>query len=225
MPQRTHSNIWVIIPGFNEEKYIERVLARTRKFSPHIIVIDDGSLDRTAVLARKYTSHVLSHSINLGKGAALKTGCEYAFNVLDADAVIFLDADDQHDPAELPLFIEKINQGAQVVFGVRRMKKSMPLLKKVANSFASHLLAVFFGRYIPDIPSGYRALTKSAYQVIAWQATGYEVELEIAAKVAMRKVPFEKVPIQTIYHDHAKGLTVLDVLKMLRFFINWRFSL
>ncbi len=112
-------NIWVVIPGYNEATYIGRVLKKAKKITPNLIFVDDGSTDRSAAIARKYTPHVLKHKINLGKGAALRTGCDYAFGKLKAVAIVIMDADDQHDPSELPLFFVKFNQGFDVVFGVR----------------------------------------------------------------------------------------------------------
>jgi glycosyltransferase involved in cell wall biosynthesis len=89
---------WIIIPGYNEEKYLKKVFDKVRKHTANIIFVDDGSSDKTSAIAKKYTRHVLRHMTNLGKGAALKTGCEYAFKKIKADRVIFLDSDDQHDP-------------------------------------------------------------------------------------------------------------------------------
>lgn len=215
---------WVIIPGLNEEKYIETVLKKVQKQTNNIIVVDDGSKDRMPQIAKKYTSHVISHAINLGKGAALKTGCEYAFKTLGADAVIFMDSDDQHDPEELQLFYRAL-QTADVVFGIRSFDEKMPLLRIMMNRLASAVILFLFGAYIPDIPSGYKALTKTAYKKLAWNSTDYAVEMEIAARTAKYKIPFETVPITTIYHDFERGMTILDSLRMITKILSWRISL
>ncbi len=216
--------VWVIIPGLNEEKYIATVLKKVLKQTKNIIVVDDGSSDLMAKVAKKYTSHVLSHVVNLGKGAALKTGCEYAFKKLGAEAVIFLDSDDQHDPAELPLFIQSLEK-SDAVFGIRSFNEKMPLSKIFINRLASAVIYFLFGKYIPDIPSGYKAFTRKAYNKIAWDSTDYAVEIEIAARTAKYKLSFATIPIKTIYHDLDRGMTILDALSMITKILSWRIYL
>lgn len=218
------SDIWVVIPGYNEQKYIGKVLAKTKKYTKNIIFVDDGSQDKTAEIAAEYTKHVLSHPINFGKGAAMKTGCEYAFSVLKAKAVIFMDADDQHNPAELHLFVDEFKKGYDVVFGVRQLNKHMPLARRFGNAFHSILIWLLFGDYIADIPSGFKAFTKRAYRRIIWHTTDYAVETEIATRVAKAKIPHKGVIIETIYHDLDRGMTILDILKLTTQIIGWKFG-
>lgn len=217
-------DIWVIIPGMNEEKYVGTVLKKVKKQTNNIIFVDDGSRDKTAKIAKKYTSHVLSHSINLGKGAALKTGCEYAFKVLKAEAVVFMDSDDQHDPEELPLFFKEL-QNNSVVFGVRAFDDKMPLIRIIGNRIASVLIYFLFGSYVPDIPSGFKALTANAYKELAWNSSDYAVEMEIAARTAKYKKKYATIEIKTIYHDLERGMTILDTLRMITKILSWRISL
>jgi glycosyltransferase involved in cell wall biosynthesis len=219
------SDIWVVIPGYNEQKYIDTVLTKTKKHTVNIVFVDDGSHDNTAAVAMRHIKHVLVHPINLGKGAAMKTGCEYVFNVLGGKAVIFMDADDQHNPADLLLFINNFTKKYQVIFGVRKLNKRMPLMRRAANASYSVLIWLLFGDYIADIPSGFKAFTKQAYQRIRWNTTDYAVETEIAARVAKEKLPHKGVIIETIYHDLDRGMTVLDVLKLITQIISWKFNL
>lgn len=218
------NNVWIVIPGINEEKYIATVLKKVLKQTKNIIVVDDGSTDSMAKIAKKYTDNVLTHSINLGKGAALKTGCEYAFKKLGAEAVIFLDSDDQHDPDELPLFMKAL-ETTDAVFGVRSFNEKMPLLRIILNRLASFIILVMFGKYIPDIPSGYKAMNKTAYKRLAWNSADYAVEMEIAARTAKYKVKFQPIPIKTIYHDFDRGMTIIDTVRMITKVIGWRISL
>jgi glycosyltransferase involved in cell wall biosynthesis len=217
-------NIWIIIPGLNEEKYIATVLKKVGKQTNNIIIVDDGSSDSMPKIAKKYTDHVLSHSVNLGKGAALKTGCEYAFKKLKAEAVIFMDSDDQHDPEELPSFIKALTV-SDVVFGVRSFDENMPLIRIMMNRLASLVIYFLFGRYIPDIPSGYKAFTKKAYKKLSWNSTDYAVEMEIAARTAKYKLAYTKITIKTIYHDFDRGMTILDTVRMITKILSWRISL
>lgn len=224
MSKQLKDNVWIIVPGLNEEKYISTVLKKVLKQSKNIIVVDDGSQDKMAIIAQKLTPHVLCHSINLGKGAALKTGCEYAFKTLKADAVIFMDSDDQHDPEELSLFYKAL-ESSDVVFGVRAFDDKMPLVRIMMNRLASAVIYFLFGEYIPDIPSGYKAISKHAYKKLAWNSQDYAVEMEIAARTAKYKMPFSTIPIKTIYHDLERGMTILDTVRMITKILSWRISL
>lgn len=218
-------NVWLIIPAYNEQQYLAKVLAKVKRITPYFVVVDDGSSDESAQIARRFTSHVLTHRINLGKGAALKTGCDYAFGYLDAQGVVFIDSDDQHDPAEVNLFYQALSNKAQVVFGERAMNSSMPLARIMGNRLASFLVMFLFGSYLPDIPSGFKALSKQAYEQVRWQASGYDVELEIAARVAKNRLAVTVVPISTIYHDFSRGMTLLDVVQVVVKLINLKVAL
>ncbi len=216
--------IFVVIPGYNEQLYLERFLLKVDEFSKNVIFVDDGSSDKSAQIAAKFTSHVLVHEVNLGKGAAMLTGCLYAFRKLDADAVIFMDADDQHDPVHLPEFAKKLTKD-DVVFGVRNMGVNMPLTRFLGNKMASVILNLLFGAYIPDIPSGYKAISRKVFNQLEWKSNGYEVETEIAMKVAKQHIPFGTVEIRSIYHDRDKGLTLIDALHITASIIQWRLGL
>lgn len=217
------TDLWIVIPVFNEATYLDQVLTKVRKYTSHIVVVDDGSSDDSVAIAQKHTKYVLEHSVNLGKGAALKTGCEFAFKELQAEAVITMDSDDQHDPAELPDFVQAL-ESSPMVFGVRGFA-DMPTLRVYGNKLLSSLTALLFGSYIPDILSGYKAFNRHTYQAIDWASSEYGVELEIAVKVAHYHIPFTIIPIKTIYHDMDRGMTVLDALGIMSHIISWRISL
>ncbi|MDQ3008208.1 MAG: glycosyltransferase family 2 protein [bacterium] len=211
MPTLPTAKIWVVLPAYNEEKYISTVLSKILKIHKQVVVIDDGSADETYAAAENFPIHLLRNRLNSGKGAALKTACEYAFYTLNAQAVIMMDADDQHDPTEIAHFIQAL-QTNEVVFGVREQPITMPWLRRKVNRLGSVVTQLLFGKYIPDIPSGYKAFTKKAYEVISWDASDYSVELEIAARTAKSNLPFSTIYITTIYHDLNKGMTGLDLL-------------
>lgn len=215
------------MPGLNEEKYVGSVLQKVSAYTPNIIFIDDGSSDATFSEAKKSISHVLRHRVNMGKGAALKTGCDYAFDELGANTVIMMDSDDQHNPAELQSFVKAFaSSEAEIVFGTRRLSGDMPGFKRFFNQLASHLVQVLFqSPFIPDIPSGYKALNKKAYKKLRWNALGYQVEMEIACRVSKYRIPFTTITIDTIYHDHDKGMTILNTLDFLHNILWWRITL
>ena len=212
------------MPAYNESKYIGDVLRKVGQVTQNIVVVDDGSADETAQIAGKYVDHFLIPKVNLGKGAVLKTGCEYAFKQLKAQAVIIMDSDDQHDPGLLPDFFAHLASGSQVIFGERAMDSRMPLTRIIGNRLASVIVLILFGQYIPDIPSGFKAFTKSAYRQLKWQESGYGVEMEIAANVAKRGLKYNSLTIPTIYHDADKGMTLLNTFEMINKVISWRLS-
>jgi glycosyltransferase involved in cell wall biosynthesis len=215
MATPTINSTWVIVPAFNEELYLERFLSKLLKVTPNVIVVDDGSSDRTFEIAQAQGVWSLRHSLNLGKGAALKTGIEFAFNELQADAIIMMDGDDQHEATEINQFMAELDKGHDLVFGVRQEASNMPWLKLKINRLGSFVTYLLFGEYILDIPSGYKALTKKGYQQVAWDAVNYAVEIEIAARTAKKKLPYALVTIKTIYHDTNKGMTVLDAVSII----------
>src|SRR3989338_1885753 len=100
------NRIWAVIPAYNEETNIASIIKKTKNYTDEVVVVDDGSKDNTKEFAEKSGAIVLRHVVNLGKGAALKTGCDYAV-IKNAKFIIALDADAQHNPDDIPRFIEK----------------------------------------------------------------------------------------------------------------------
>ena len=204
--------ISVVIPAYNEEKRIGSVLSEVKKTGLEIIVVDDGSKDGAAKIAKKYTPYVLVHKINLGKGAALKTGCEAAFG-LGAEAVILMDADGQHKAEDLPKFIDALKKH-EVVFGVRNLE-GIPTVRLLGNKLITLLVKIFFGIKVPDILCGFKAFSERAYRKINWSSLGYSVETEIVAMVGKYRLNHCQVPVATVYYDKFKGLTAETGLEIL----------
>ncbi len=215
----------MVLPAYNEAQYLASVLKELNATKYPYVVVDDGSSDETSTIAKRYTKHSIRHRINLGKGAALRTGCEYAFTRLNAQAVIFMDSDAQHKSEELDLFRHQLTEGHLVVLGVRAFDSSMPLIRIMGNRLSSVLVLILFGRYIPDIPSGYKAMTKSAYHKLRLQSSGYNIELEIAVKIARKRLQFTTLPITTIYHDLERGFQPLDTLSLMVDLLKWRLQI
>lgn len=208
---------YIVVTAYNEEKFLGRFLDRLLEVVPkyRVVVVDDGSNDQTGQVAKEHGVIVLSHLVNLGKGAAIKTGCDYLFAKTKASRVIIMDGDDQHDPADLKLFDQALKDGHQLAFGVRSLDAKMPFARVIGNKSMSILINLLFGRYLSDIPSGYKAFTKSAYKQILWHSAGYEVETEIAVRVAKNKLDYVEIPINTIYHGKDYGFNLLDAGRIL----------
>ena len=216
--------IVIVVPAYNESRYLGRFLDCLLVITSKVIVVDDGSVDKTCEIARDRGVVCLQHMVNLGKGAALKTGCDYAFKKLGADAVIIMDGDDQHVVGDIARFEKALKDGAQVVLGVRQMDAKMPLMRILGNKSMSILINLLFGSYIADIPSGFKAMTKAAYKTLRWHSSGYEVETEIAVRIAKSKLAYAEVPISTVYHDKDYGFNMLDAARILLKLPYWLWS-
>lgn len=213
--------IVIIVPVYNESRFIGRFLDKLLKHTRNIVVVDDGSKDTTCLIAKGRGVACLSHAVNFGKGEALKTGCDYAFKKLRADAVIIMDGDDQHLVSDLARFEHALKNKAQVVLGTRQVDAQMPLMRILGNKATSILINLLFGGYIADIPSGFKAFTKSAYKTLRWRSKGYEVETEIAIKILKNKLKYQEVPISTIYHDKDYGFNLADAWRILVKIPSW----
>lgn len=218
-----NTKYFIVISAFNEEDHIRNVLINIRKHSDlNIVVVDDGSKDDTFENARGIQGVVVvRHKVNLGKGAAMKTGSEYAF-MHGAKAVIYMDADDQHSPKDISKFVKAIDVGNDVVFGSRDYGYSVPLVRYMGNKIASVLVSLLYGIYVNDLLCGFRAITKRAYEKIKWESQGYGVETEIAIKTATSKLKYCQVSIAAIYLDEVKGVTILDAFGILFDVFRWK---
>jgi len=215
-------NTWVIIPAHNEEKEIKEVIKKTKKYVDNIVVVDDGSTDKTYEAAKNANVVVLRHVVNLGKGAALKTGCEYAIKK-GADNLILIDADSQHDPKEIPNFITNLNK-VDIVFGYRKKSKNMPFILRFGNLFIRETINLLFNIKLNDPLCGYRAFKSRIYKKIRWNASDYSIESEMVTKVGKRNLNYKEIPIQTIYSDRYKGTTIIDGIKIVLNVLWWRLA-
>jgi glycosyltransferase involved in cell wall biosynthesis len=214
--------IAVIVAAYNEQRHISEVvrgiIAAGQRW---VVVVDDGSKDQTAELASKAGATVLHHLINCGKGAAMKTGADYA--VLNgADAIIFIDGDGQHDPIELKDFARELRTGRQIVFGYRRQTRSMPWARRLGKWMLTHAVRWLYGMRLHDILCGYRALTSQAYKQVLWHSSRYGVESEMVALAGKKRLTYSEIPIKTIYHDRYKGVTAVDGVRILWNLCWWR---
>ncbi len=216
------SNIFAVIPAYNEEKNILDIVRKTKKYISNVVVVDDGSRDRTKENAGKAGAVVLNHMINLGKGAALKTGCDYAAKK-NADYIVVLDADAQHDPDDIPRFLEKLSK-CDIVFSYRKSSRTMPLVLHFGNWFISNFVNILYRVKLNDTQCGFRAFSKDAYKKIRWNASDYSMESEMISRAGRQRLKYVQIPIQTIYSDKYKGTTVIDGMKIVLNMFWWRFA-
>lgn len=220
--------IFVVIPLYNEEKHIARVLKSLNKYNLPVIVIDDGSRDNSKQEVRNTKLKnltLLEHKINLGKGAAMKTGAEYVFKK-GADAIIFMDSDGQHLAKDITKFLEILRLNKyDIVFGSRNLSMGVPLVRYLGNKVASVVSALLFGCYVSDPICGFRALTQKGYKRIKWDSEGYGVEMEMIARTGKFKIEHFEVPVETVYHSSVKGVTLLDAFGILGQVVKWKLTL
>ena len=215
--------IFVIIPAFNEENRIGKVIRETRKYARNVVVVDDGSTDNTYSEAAKTGSDVLKHVINLGKGAALRTGTEYAIRK-GADSVVYIDSDGQHSPKDIPELLKNIPD-SDIVFAYRDLEsKRMPIIKKLGNFALDRILRVCFGVKIMDTQCGFKAMTKKAYRKLGLISSSYTIESELRRKTGKYNLRFSQVPIETVYQNKYKGTHVFDGISIALNMLWWKFS-
>lgn len=198
MDQDREDRIVAIIPAYNEGTRVADVVIGAAQFLP-VLVVDDGSADDTAAQAEAAGALVLGQSPNQGKGAALRAGFRHAL-AEGYDAVVTLDADGQHDPAELPKFLDLFDQQhPDLIIGQRRLRH-MPPLRRLANYLGRKSFSWAIGQPIPDNQSGYRLISRRLLEELAsGQEAGFEFEMEMIVICVRRDYVLDWVPIRTIY--------------------------
>jgi glycosyltransferase involved in cell wall biosynthesis len=198
-------NIAVIIPVYNEAGAIGEVIEDVRAHGYNsIVVVDDGSADESFYIAAAYDVVALRHKINRGKGAAVKTGI-MAANLLDVDAVVTMDGDGQHDPADIsPLVQPILDNTSDVVLGSRLLdRKDMPFVRVIANSVGNFFTWMFYGILVSDSQSGFRAYSRYAALIIDTKADKYEYDSKVIREIKNNRLRFTEVPVHTRYTEYS----------------------
>lgn len=209
--------IVVIIPAYNEDRFIGSVVLKARRYANEVFVVDDGSCDCTAQIARDAGAQVISHPHNMGKGAALNT----AFQAVMAnmpDVVVMLDGDGQHLPEELSHVIQPILQKqADIVIGSRYIHKDSDVpTNRVVGHWAFNLITrMASGVASTDSQSGYRAFSPKAVQKISFQSAGFSVESEMQFLVKEYNLNLVEVPITIRYQDPPKRSVIVQGMNVL----------
>jgi glycosyltransferase involved in cell wall biosynthesis len=157
-----HDKLSIVLPAKNEEGAVGNTVARIRALFPEaqIIVVNDGSTDATSQVAQAASAEVVTHPYSKGNGAAIKTGARHA----SGDIIVFMDADGQHDPADIPLFLAKMAEGYDMVVGARQAGSQASLGRGLANGFYNQLASWMTGQKIEDLTSGFRAVRADKFR-------------------------------------------------------------
>jgi glycosyltransferase involved in cell wall biosynthesis len=191
-------DVLALIPAYQEAERVGVVVTAALARLP-VLVVDDGSTDGTAAVAAAAGATVIVQVPNQGKGAALRAGFSWAL-ARDVEAVVTLDADGQHDPAEIPAFLGAYRRtGADLVIG-RRDFSRMPIARRLANGLGGRAMSWAAGRAIPDNQSGYRLLSRRLMAALETSdEAGFEFEVEMITTCIRAGFALEWVPIRTIY--------------------------
>jgi len=197
-----------LIPAYQAAASLGEVLLRLGALepAPDVLVVDDGSRDATAEVARQFGARVLSFAANRGKGHALLAG----FAALsDYDAVVSLDADGQHPPEYLPEFVRAAEAGADLVLGERARSPDMPAARRIANAFSSGWATWLAGRRVNDSQCGYRLHTRAVLCHVPLTPGRYEIETEVVVRASRLGFRLGRVEIPTVYGEAKSHLSAL----------------
>ena len=194
----------VIVPAYNEERTVGGVVRSLAPFADRVIVVDDGSSDRTAAIAAAAGAEVVSHLMNRGLGAAIGTGIAAAV-ASGAEVIATFDADGQHRAEDLPRLVAQLEDGrADVAIGCRTLERSgMPSSRRIANWIGNALTAALFGVWVADSQSGLRAFTRAAAAQLDITTDRMEVSSEIVREIGRRGWRLAEVPIRALYTDYS----------------------
>jgi glycosyltransferase involved in cell wall biosynthesis len=207
-----------LIPAFNEERFIGSLVLAVQSYVDHVVVVDDGSSDRTVEIARKAGATVVQHQINQGKAGAVNTGFSYVRR-LEPSVLVMLDGDGQHCADDIPQLLAAVrNNEADVVVGSRflSVKSDIPAYRKVGQHGLTLVTNLASGVSISDSQSGFRAFSAHALEQLSFSQGGFSIESEMQFLVREHRLRVQEVPIKVIYAEPAKrnpishGMQVLN---------------
>ncbi len=213
-------NVWIVIAAYNEEQKIGSVINSLHTYRYHnIVVVNDGSKDDTATIAEKAGAVVLTHCINRGQGAALKTGIDYALNQ-NAEYIVTFDADGQHHPEEIQLLVEPLKKAeAEVCLGSRFLNKASNVSwhRKFLLKAGAGIIWVFYNIHLTDSHNGFRAFKRDAIQKLELKADRMEHASEILEQIAIKKLSYKEIPVTITYTQYSreKGQSSLAAVEIL----------
>lgn len=201
--------IVAVIPAYHEVSRIAQVVEHARQYAEEVIVVDDGSTDGTGEAAARAGARVIRHLENSGAGAATMTGVEAARR-LEADVVVTLDADGQHDPADIPLLLAPILENrADIVFANRfgSTKNHIPLIRRIFNGIGNILTLLVTSKWVADSQCGFKVFGPKAIAELDLRMNGFEFCTEIVRECVVHRWRVAQIPTKVTYSEYtmAKG--------------------
>lgn len=204
--------ICLLLPAYNESKTIGQIIQESSEFISEIVVIDDGSSDETAEIATACRAVCLTNATNCGKGNALRKGFAYALEH-GYELIFTMDSDGQHQPADIPRFLEHFNNThPDILIGARAtqdLRTSMPLHRRINNCLISYVGSKLCGQEVSDFQSGYRLIRDEVLRRVHLETERYETESELLIKAGRLGFRIETLPIQTRYGDEISHIKPL----------------
>jgi glycosyltransferase involved in cell wall biosynthesis len=198
-PRKKKPKIVAGLPAFNEEKYIGTIILKTRRYVEEVIVVDDGSSDQTAEVARLAGAVVVQHRQNQGYGASIKTLLSEA-RERKADIFVLLDADAQHNPDEIPVLAGPIEEGFDIVIGSRRERKEdVPRYRRAGQKVIGYFSRILSGARLADSESGFRAFSARAIASLQLKENGMAVSAETISRATETGLKITERPISIRY--------------------------
>jgi len=206
--QKSHNRPKVIaaIPAHNEEKYIGTTVLKARKYVDEVMVVDDGSTDLTADVAKLAGAFVIKHQHNRGYGASVKTLLAEA-KKKKPDVLVLLDADAQHNPDEIPGLIKPIFAGSDLVIGSRELQRgNIPVYRRIGQRVLSHFSRILSREKIADSECGFRAFSPKAIAALKLKQDGMAISAETIAAAAEKGLNVTQIPVSAIYTKDGSNL-------------------
>jgi len=218
--------ICAIIPAYNEAKTIGYLSEEAKKKGLDVLVIDDGSSDSTGRVAKEKGAKVLRNEKTVGKGASLRKGFDFAISQ-NYDGIITMDGDGQHDPEDIPQFIDKINESnAKIIVGNRMFRtRNMPFIRWCTNKIMSTFISSICRQYIPDTQCGFRYIDIKALKSFELSTANFEIETEVLIEARKKGYKIYFVSIKTIYQDQESKINpFLDTLRFFGFIFRKKWT-
>ena len=212
--------VWVIIPAFNEEEALATLLQDVKQKGLSVLAVDDGSIDNTYTVAKKWADVTLHNVKNLGKGRTLRNAISYLMKEEDFDYIVIMDGDGQHSPTDLDKFLEEAKKCETFIVGNRMDNPvGMPYIRILTNRFMSLMISKIAQQEIPDTQCGFRMIKKEVLEKIIIKTKKFEIESEILIKAARWGFKIKSIPIKSIYFKNLRSKIhpLVDTVRFIKF--------
>lgn len=204
-----YPDVWIVIPAFNEAAVIGDVIADVRSVFDHVVCVDDGSTDGTGDIALRAGAHLVRHPVNLGQGAAIQTGVEYARSQPGAQVFATFDADGQHRVKDVAAMIDRLSAGdVDVVIGTRfsgSVTNRPPLLKRLVLQTAARLSRRGRRLGLTDTNNGLRVFNKTVADGLNFTMSGMSHATEFVMLIAENHWRVAEEPVEVLYTEYSKS--------------------